>query len=75
MVHDSEKTVQKLISSGFSHVPGGDEYADRSVFSFHYYCWFAKNGDGQSYPSMEKAACDDFLGPAVFEAVDETAKR
>ena len=75
MVHDSEKTIQKLISSGFEHVPGGDDYADRSVFSFHYYCWFAKNGDGVEYPSWEKKACDNFLGPAVFDAVDKTSKR
>jgi endoglycosylceramidase len=75
MIHDSPKTIQKLISSGFDHVPGGDEYGDRSVFSFHYYCFFAKNGDGTTYPSMEKKACDEFLGPAVFDAVDETAKR
>ena len=75
MIHDSEKTVQRLISSGFEHVPGGSEYADRSVFSYHYYCWFAKNGDGKEFPTWEKRACDDFLGPAVFNSVEKTSKR
>ena len=75
MVHDSEKTVQKLISSGFDHAPGGDQYGDKSVFSYHYYCWFAKNGDGAEYPEMEKKACDNFLGPAVFGAAKKTRER
>ncbi|GMH57979.1 hypothetical protein TL16_g02513 [Triparma laevis f. inornata] len=75
MIHDSERTVQKLISSGFDHAPGGEQYGDKSVFSYHYYCWFAKNGDGSEYLEMEKKACDDFLGPAVFGAAKKTRER
>ncbi|GMI23277.1 hypothetical protein TrRE_jg8245 [Triparma retinervis] len=75
MVHDGESEVDKLVGSGFEHAPGGEEYGSRSVFSFHYYCFFAKNGDGENYPWVEKGICDDLFGPAVFNAVDETARR
>jgi hypothetical protein len=30
----------EIVGSGFKHVPGGPAYNDRSVFSYHYYCWF-----------------------------------
>ena len=75
MIHDSTETIGKLLSSGFSHVPGGVEYANKSAFSYHYYCWLAHPGDGTTYNRVEKAACDKLLGPAVFNAVEETTTR
>ena len=27
----------KYFGTGFTHVPGGDDYRDRSVLSYHYY--------------------------------------
>ena len=30
----------QIVGSGFDHVPGGKEQRAKSVFSFHYYCWF-----------------------------------
>ena len=30
------------LGSGFTEVPGGPEYKNRSAFSFHMYCWTMK---------------------------------
>ena len=70
--------VDRMLSSGFTHVPGGAGFANRSAFSFHYYCWFGQGGDhGAPYPPLRRAACDSNLGlgRAVFDAVDETITR
>jgi len=65
MIFDGNKT-----GSGYDHVPGGDEFIDRSAFSFHYYCsTFSPNYN--SKPRMQKAICDRTFGPLVFQAVDE----
>jgi endoglycosylceramidase len=55
--------------SGFTHVPGGKEHADKSVFSFHYYCWWYTEGQG-----LEKKTCDDKFGPKVFDESLENAR-
>lgn len=55
--------------SGFDHVPGGKEFANKSVFSFHYYCWWYTNGEG-----LEKRTCDDKFGPKVFDESIENAR-
>ena len=52
----------KIAGSGFTQVPGGAAYRNRSAFSFHYYCQtFSRTGHGP--------LCDDVTGPLVFEAV------
>ena len=53
-----------ITGSGFTHVPGGPEHADHSVFSFHYYCWWFTTGDG-----LERRTCDKHFGPRVFAQV------
>eukprot|EP01013_Petalomonas_cantuscygni_P044711 TRINITY_DN934_c0_g1_i1.p1 TRINITY_DN934_c0_g1~~TRINITY_DN934_c0_g1_i1.p1 ORF type:complete len:503 (+),score=54.14 TRINITY_DN934_c0_g1_i1:132-1640(+) len=55
----------EVLSSGLQ-VPGGKEYADRFVFSFHYYCWVYNQG---SASRLQRAACDAVLGPQVMRAV------
>eukprot|EP00756_Hemistasia_phaeocysticola_P023144 Hpha_TRINITY_DN15873_c1_g2::TRINITY_DN15873_c1_g2_i1::g.189773::m.189773/K05991/E3.2.1.123; endoglycosylceramidase len=50
----------KVVGSGFTHVPGGEEYKNRSAFSFHYYC--------QSFGDKRKL-CDPIIGPQVMHAV------
>ena len=57
------------VGSGFRHVPGGQAYRDRSVFSFHYYCWLMSSEVHKPYPSARRYACDDVLGPDVFKTV------
>ncbi|XP_064646711.1 endoglycoceramidase-like [Lineus longissimus] len=59
----------KVLGSGFSHVPGGDLYKNRSVFSYHYYCWILTGNMSQPYPIGKKILCDDLLEPKVFNAV------
>jgi endoglycosylceramidase len=58
----------KISGSGYDQVPGGDEYKDRSVFSYHYYCnSFSPNW--REYPNRQKFICDKTIGPLVFKAV------
>ena len=33
------------LGSGFSHVRGGAEFANRSAYSYHYYCWFGRGNE------------------------------
>lgn len=28
-----------VFGPGFSHVPGGDDFLNRTAMSWHYYCW------------------------------------
>lgn len=59
--------------SGFSHVPGGKQYANNSAYSYHYYCrLYSPKDPDQPYPALKKAACQDGLGPKVFSSVQET---
>ncbi|CAF4796665.1 unnamed protein product [Rotaria sp. Silwood1] len=62
----------KYVGTGFTHVPGGDSYRDRSVLSYHYYCIVLSldpvPGNG-TIPIFERVLCDDIEGPAVFESV------
>jgi endoglycosylceramidase len=56
--------------SGFDHVPGGSEYSNKSVFSFHYYCWwYTSTGE------YTKVTCDQHFGPKVFKQVHEDIRR
>ena len=58
----------KIVGSGFSHVPGGDQFKNSSALSFHYYCaTFVP--DYPNEPNLRKAVCDDVVGPLVFKAV------
>jgi endoglycosylceramidase len=63
-----------FIGSGFEHVPGGPAYANRSAFSYHYYCdSFVPAYSGR--PLLRKAVCDHTVAPLVFSAVaKETAR-
>lgn len=57
--------------SGFTHVPGGSEHADKSVFSFHYYCWWF---DASNPTAFQKRTCDEGFGPKVFNQALEEAR-
>ena len=50
-----------VIGSGFTAVPGGSQWVTKSVFSFHYYCfWLNLDND------MTKETCDRLFVPKVF---------
>ena len=61
--------------SGFSRVPGGPAYADRSVMSWHYYCWILAVHDKHPYGRTKRTICDSLLGPKVFDSVQSDIKR
>lgn len=63
-----------ITGSGFSHVPGGVEYQNRSAFSYHYYCAsFVPSWTTE--PVWTRAICDDVVGNMVFESVDKDVDR
>ena len=78
MIFDTRKIISA--GSGFSHVPGGAQYANRSAYSYHYYCWPGRETQlgnpcpACKYTSLHKAACQSSLGlgPKVFSSVQET---
>ena len=59
-----------VTGSGFDHVPGGADFAEKSVFSFHYYCWWFTD-DGKQ---LGKRTCDERFGPKVFDQVVEDTR-
>ena len=64
----------KISGSGYEQVPGGDDYKDRSVFSYHYYCnSFSPNW--RDYPHRQKFICDKTIGPLVFKAVKKDLEK
>lgn len=58
----------KEVGSGFTHVPGGDDYKNRSAFSYHYYC-DEYVLDWEHHPFWKRQICDKTIGPNVFKAV------
>ena len=60
-----------VLGTGFSHVPGGPEYNNRSVLSWHYYCelFDSKIGNNTVQSILIQIFCDSIFGPNVFETV------
>ena len=63
------------LGNGFKSVPGGPAYTNRSVMSWHYYCWILKIDDTGAYNGIQRAVCDQLLGPKVFKTVNEDIHR
>ena len=61
-------------SPGFSAPPGGPDYLNRTVLSWHYYCWAITDGSDAVYDPVIRGVCDDLLGPTVFSTVEFRAK-
>jgi hypothetical protein len=57
--------------TGFTQVPGGPEWAEYSVLSYHYYCPLYS---GQATP-FDMYVCDELMGPQVFNAIDQVLSR
>eukprot|EP00947_MAST-08B_sp_MAST-8B-sp1_P003756 g3756.t1 len=64
----------KDFGSGFEHVPGGEQYRNRSAFSYHYYC-HSFLPSYNSHPVLQRVVCDDGIAPLVYKAVREDLKR
>eukprot|EP00049_Salpingoeca_infusionum_P019093 m.360168 g.360168 ORF g.360168 m.360168 type:complete len:488 (+) comp18909_c0_seq1:45-1508(+) len=58
----------QVMGSGFTHVPGGAQNIELSVFAFHYYCWLYDFGTPSTF---KRQGCDNGLGKQVFEAVEK----
>jgi len=71
-----EETSKKpsVLGPGFTAPPGGPQYLNRTVLSWHYYCWAIGygNSDNEFDPVM-RAVCDNFLGTTVFKTVQSRA--
>lgn len=62
----------KYFGTGFTHVPGGDDYRNRSVLSYHYYCIILSLvpvPGNETIPVFDRLLCDDIEGPALFRSV------
>ncbi len=62
----------KYFGTGFTHVPGGNDYRNRSVLSYHYYCIILSLipvPGNSSIPIYDRVLCDDIEGPALFSSV------
>ena len=62
----------KILGSGFSHVPGGSEWANASALSWHYYCdTFMPNYNKQTPAqiNLTRLVCDDVMKTLIFEAI------
>lgn len=64
----------KYFGTGFTQVPGGNDYRNRSVLSYHYYCVFlsiAPMPSNGTEPIFDRILCDDVEGPALFHSVQK----
>lgn len=69
-----ERSKPSLFGPGFTAPPGGPEYLDRTVLSWHYYCWAINGGNNDDFDPVLRAGCDTFLGPMAFRTVQERAQ-
>ena len=59
-----------VMGTGFTHVPGGEAYKNRSALSFHYYCT-TFDPNWQNEPAARRLTCDSLIGPHIFKAIKE----
>ena len=61
MIYDN-----KIFGNGLNQVPGGIEYSNTSVYSYHYYCSaFVLNSE--KHLILRKDVCDKYLAPKIFK--------
>ena len=68
--HEMKSVDYPVLGPGFSQVPGGSEYQNRSVLSWHYYCQFLDGGKNAK-SILTQIFCDMFWGPESFKTVDK----
>ena len=64
-----------VFGSGFNRVPGGDAYRDKSILSYHYYCWAFEFGTTSIPQGLKRVICDKLLGPKVFETITKDLQK
>ena len=67
-----------LTGSGFDRVPGGNEYRNMSVFSWHAYCWPMEFLDSNATDADKEEAietCLEQLIPQFFTAAHENMNK
>ena len=57
MIYDN-----KVFGNGLNQVPGGKEYSNTSIYSYHYYCSTFVY-DSKDKPTLKKDICDKYLAP------------
>jgi len=62
-----------VLGPGFSAPPGGAAYLNRTVMSYHYYCWALGYASDEAIDPILTTVCDDILGPMVFNTVEARA--
>ncbi|TRY67375.1 hypothetical protein TCAL_12092 [Tigriopus californicus] len=62
-----------VFGTGFQTVPGGPDYRNRTVMSWHYYCWAwgFNGGNAEPFDPLIRDLCDNFLGPLEFQTVQD----
>ena len=63
-----------VLGPGFSSPPGGPAYLNRTVMSYHYYCWALGYASSEQSDPVLTTLCDEILGPMVFKTVDARAR-
>ena len=63
-----------VLGPGFSAPPGGEAYLNRTVMSYHYYCWALGYSSDQEFDPALRFVCDDVLGPMVFNTAGARAE-
>merc|ERR1712227_1025125 len=62
-----------VLGPGFSAPPGGAAYLNRTVMSYHYYCWALGYASDEAIDPILTTVCDYILGPMVFNTVEARA--
>merc|ERR1712241_46502 len=62
-----------VLGPGFTAPPGGADYLNRTVMSYHYYCWALGYSSDQEFDPVLRTVCDEVLGPMVFNTVSARA--
>ncbi|XP_040567207.2 endoglycoceramidase [Lepeophtheirus salmonis] len=62
-----QKIDTSVLGPGYKTVPGGANYRNRTVLSWHHYCPIAGRGTQTSF--LEKIICFHIVGPAAFKSV------
>merc|ERR1740121_2198017 len=62
------------MGAGFEHVPGGEQYRNRSAYSYHYYC-HSFVPSYKYHPMLQRLVCDKTLARLVWRSVTGNVKR
>jgi len=70
----SSSLKPSVLGPGFTAPPGGETYLNRTVMSWHYYCWALGYSNDQEFDPVLRVMCDDVLSPLVFNTVQSRAE-